>query len=134
MNRQTQRRKARKKQTTYTLTSDQIASIAAEEYKKAYKAIEDDLNQQLKDESKRLTKEAYAQTFYIPLLVLRNQGWGKIRLQRFAEAMIKQTEFFEEHYFTAKDVEEMIKEETGIDLKFELDFKNKKTSIKVVIE
>ena len=132
MTRQERRRKQRKKNTTYNMTASQLASIAAEGEKQAYRIMRDGLNQQLSEEAKRLTLQAFQQTFYVPLLVLRNEGWGKVRLKRFAEAMIEQMEMFEEEYFNSNDVREMIKEETGIDLRFKLDFKNKKSSIKVV--
>ena len=132
MTRQERRRKQRQKNTTYNMTASQLASIAAEGEKQAYRIMRDGLNQQLSEEAKRLTLQAFQQTFYVPLLVLRNEGWGKVRLKRFAEAMIEQMEMFEEEYFNSNDVREMIKEETGIDLRFKLDFKNKKSSIKVV--
>lgn len=132
MTRQQRRRNKRKKDTTYNLTAAQISSMAAEAENKAYNRMKNGLNQQIKDEGRDLTLQAFQQTFYIPLLVLRNEGWGKIRLKRFAEAMIEQVEMFEEKYFNSKDVEEMIKDETGIDLKFELDFKNQRSTIKLV--
>ena len=118
MTRQERRRKARKKNTTYTMTAEQLASIAAEGEKQAFRTMRDGLNQQLNEEGKRLTLQAFQQTFYIPLLVLRNEGWGKVRLKRFAEAMVDQMEMFEEDYFNSKDVKEMIKEETGLNFKF----------------
>ena len=134
MTRQERRRKARKKNTTYTMTAEQLASIAAEGEKQAFRTMRDGLNQQLNEEGKRLTLQAFQQTFYIPLLVLRNEGWGKVRLKRFAEAMVDQMEMFEEDYFNSKDIKEMIKEETGLTLSFELDHKNKRSTIKVVSE
>lgn len=134
MNRQELRRKQRQKNTTYTMTAEQLATIAAEGEKQAYQTMKDGLNQQLLEEGKRLTLQAYQQTFFIPLLVLRNEGWGKVRLKRFAQSMIDQMEMLEEDYFSSKDVQEMIKEETGLDLRFDLDFKNQKSTIKVVSE
>ena len=134
MTRQERRRLERKKNTTYNMTAEQLATIAAEGEKQALRTMQDGLNQELKEEGKRLTLMAYQQTFFIPLLVLRNEGWGKVRLKRFAENMIDQLEMLEEDYFKAKDVQEMIKEETGLDLSFDLNFKNQKATIKVVSE
>ena len=132
MNRQARRRTNRKKQTTYNISSEQIATMNFNSQKAAYNDLKNDLNGILKEEGRRCTLEAFKQTFYIPLLVLRNEGWGKTRLTRFAENMIKQFEMFEEHFYSAKDVQEMIKDECGINLEFELDFKNQKSTIKVV--
>ena len=134
MNRQARRRTNRKKPTTYNISSEQIATMNFNSQKAAYKDLKNDLNGILKEEGRRCTLEAFKQTFYIPLLVLRNEGWGKVRLARFAENMIKQLEFFEDNAFTANDIKEMIKDETGIELEFQLDFKNQKSTIKVVSE
>ncbi len=132
MNRQARRRNSRKKATTYQLSSEQIASMSFNSEKQAYNTMKQNLNGILKEEGRRCTLEAFKQTFYIPLLVLRNEGWGKVRLARFAENMIKQLEFFEDNAFTANDIKEMIKDETGIELEFELDFKNQKSHIKLI--
>ena len=132
MNRQARRRNSRKKATTYQLSSEQIASMSFNSEKQAYNTMKQTLNGILKEEGRRCTLEAFKQTFYIPLLVLRNEGWGKVRLARFAENMIKQLEFFEDNAFTANDIKEMIKDETGIELEFELDFKNQKSHIKLI--
>lgn len=131
MTRQERRRKQRKKNTTYNMTAEQLASIAAEGEMKALRTMRDGINQELKEEAKELTLQAFQQTFYIPLLVLRNAGWGKVRLKRFAEDMVDQMEMFEEKYFNARDVKEMIREETGLSLSFELDYKNQRSTIKV---
>lgn len=134
MTRQERRRLERNKNTTYNMSASQLASIAAQGEKEAFRIMRDGLNQELKEEAKEATLKAFQQTFYIPLLVLRNLGWGKVRLKRFAENMIDQMEMFEENYFNSNDVREMIKEETGLNLSFELDHKNKRSTIKVVSE
>lgn len=131
MTRQERRRKARKKNTTYTMTAEQLATIAAEGEKQALRTMQDGLNQELKEEGKRLTLQAFQQTFYIPLLILRNEGWGRKRLKRFADKMVEQIDMFEDKYYTSEDVREMLKKEAGIDIKFKLDFKNQKSNIKV---
>lgn len=131
MNRQQARRLERKKDKTYRITASQLSAIQAECEKKAYRDVKDCLNQTLKEEGERLTLQAFQQTFYLPLLVLRNMGWGKVRLKRFAEAMIDQWEFFEDGEINHNDIKDVVKEETGLDINFKLNFKDKKARIEV---
>ena len=134
MNRQELRRKNRKKSKTYTLTSDQIATITKEIEEKAYNTFNSEFNKLVKEQAKECTMQAFQQTFYIPLLVLRNMGWGKKRLTRFAEELINQYEMYEEKLYSSSDVKDMIRDETGIDIDFVLDFKDQKSKIKVVTD
>lgn len=131
MTRQQRRRKEREKNTTYNLTASQLASIQTECERKAYREVKDCLNQTLKAEGERLTLQAFEQTFYLPLLVLRNNGWGKVRLKRFAEEMIDQWAYFEDGEINHHDIKSVIKEETGLDVDFKLNFKDKKARIEV---
>ena len=134
MNRQELRRKNRKKSKTYTLTSDQIATMTKEIEEKAYNTFNSEFNKLVKEQAKECTMQAFQQTFYIPLLVLRNMGWGKKRLTRFAEELINQYEMYEEKLYSSSDVKDMIRDETGIDIDFVLDFKDQKSKIKVVTD
>ena len=127
MNRQELRRNKRKKITSYNLTADQLATIQTQAEDKALKEVQSNLNEILKEKA----LETFTQGFYIPLLVLRNMGWGKKRLTQFAQDMIKQQEMFEEDYFNSEDVKEMLFDEAGIRLDFELNYKEKKTEIKL---
>ena len=104
MNRQELRRKNRKKSKTYTLTSDQIATMTKEIEEKAYNTFNSEFNKLVKEQAKECTMQAFQQTFYIPLLVLRNMGWGKKRLTRFAEELINQYEMYEEKLYSSSDV------------------------------
>ena len=70
MTRQERRRLERNKNTTYTMTAEQLSTIAAQGEKEAFRIMRDGLNQELKEEAKEATLKAFQQTFYIPLLVL----------------------------------------------------------------
>ena len=134
MNRQELRRNSRKKSKTYNLTAQQIATIQSEAENKVFKEIESVLDEILKKEANIRVKEALIQTFYVPLLTLRNMGWGKKRLGKFAKDMIEQYVMFEEKYYSTDDVKNMIYEETGLKLDFKLDFKDQKSEIRLTTE
>ena len=53
-------------------------------------------------------------TMYVPMLVMRNRGYGSKRLGDFLEEIIDQMKFIEEGYVTTKDMQRTITEETGI--------------------
>lgn len=131
MNRQERRRNNRKKNTTYNLTPEQIASITRDSEKKVIDAVKDDIRKVQKEEVKELVVQALTHTFYIPLLTLRNMGWGKKRLERFANKLIEQWDYFDEGAFTAEDIREVIIDETGINIVFNVDYKNQKINVNV---
>ena len=63
----------------------------------------------------RVFEELFIDTLGIPLLALRNRGYGKKRLEEvFNETMTIFKDYHEER-FTFRDVSEILKEETGID-------------------
>lgn len=60
-------------------------------------------------------RELFIDTLGIPLLELRNRGYGKKKLEEvFNETMTIFKDYHEER-FTFRDVSEILKEETGID-------------------
>lgn len=68
-----------------------------------------------RDMANRVFEELFIDTLGIPLLALRNRGYGKKRLEEvFNETMAIFKDYHEER-FTFDDVSGIIKEETGID-------------------
>lgn len=95
-----ERRKAgiKQKVRTYTLTDVQI--------------------QQIKDEAiNEATNRAFILLLGLPLITLHDKfGFGKVRLERFMDELLKQYESFDEGYITLEDLIETIKEETGVSI------------------
>lgn len=58
--------------------------------------------------------EIITTTLYIPMLVMRNRGWGKKRLGDFLEEIIDQLELLQDGYVSISDMKKAIEQETGI--------------------
>lgn len=100
MNRQERRKnKDAAKPKVYTLTEDQIKQIRYEERNKAIDA-------------------AFTAMLGLPLLALRDvYGFGKERLERFIDNLLEKYDSFREGYITLEDLQQTIKDETGVELK-----------------
>lgn len=66
-----------------------------------------------KEETKR-TLHAINAVKMVSLLVLRNEGWGKTRLQKFSNRFNTLLEDVSNGHLSLEDILETIKEETGI--------------------
>ena len=89
-------REQQKAQKTYNLTSGKISEI-----------------------KKRAADEAIHAAFILmcglPLMVLRDKfGFGKVRLERFSDALIDLYDSFDKGYVTLEDLHKAIYEETGV--------------------
>lgn len=58
-------------------------------------------------------EEAIITTLYLSLLSLRDEGWGKKRLERFSDAFMRKLEAISTDHVSIKDMVDVIKEETG---------------------
>ena len=59
-------------------------------------------------------KDIMATTIYVPMLVMRNRGYGRKRLGDFVEEIVDQMKLIEEGYVKTRDMMKVIEEETGI--------------------
>lgn len=88
--------KKKKKKPTYNMTWDQIENIK-------------------KDAKKEGMNFAFEMMIALPLLVLRDQfGFGKVRLQRFAESLSELTVDMNEDRLDLYDIADTLNEETGL--------------------
>lgn len=88
--------KKKKKKPTYNMTWDQIETIK-------------------KDAKKEGMNFAFEMMVALPLLVLRDQfGFGKVRLQRFAESLSELTVDMNEERLDLYDIADTLSEETGL--------------------
>ena len=95
-----ERRKSGVKQKvrTYTLTDAQIQQIKTDAVREA-------------------TSNAFTLLLGLPLITLHDKfGFGKVRLERFMDELLKQYESFDAGYITLNDLIETIKEETGVSI------------------
>lgn len=116
MNRQQRRRLKRKesKLANYNITSEQLATMGS-----LYEAqTKEELEKKFYDILCEEQLLVYERALYIPLLVLRNMGWGKKRLSEFAHAMCEQVESLGQGYFKIQDIKDTIQEETGVLIDF----------------
>lgn len=98
MNRQERRRqKLDSKPKTYTLTDAQIKQIKADEVGQA-------------------SSRAFIAMLGLPLVSLRKFGFGKERLERFEEELLRQYRCFEQGYITLEELKHIIRDETGIEV------------------
>lgn len=99
MNRAEMRRMKREQQKshkTYNLNHAQIS----------------DIKKQATDDAVRT---AFILMFGLPLMALRDKfGYGKMRLERFSDALFDLYDSFEKGYFTIDDINKTIYEETGM--------------------
>ena len=58
-------------------------------------------------------EEAIIATLYLSLLSLRDEGWGKKRLERFSDEFMKKLEAIGTDHISIQDMIDTIKEETG---------------------
>lgn len=66
-----------------------------------------------KETQSTMVEEAIITTLYLSLLSLRDEGWGKKRLERFSDAFMKKLEAIGTDHISIKDMIDTIKEETG---------------------
>lgn len=64
-----------------------------------------------------VAEEAVITTLYLSLLSLRDEGWGKKRLERFSDAFMKKLDAISTDHVSIKDMIDTIKEETGYAIK-----------------
>lgn len=91
MNRQQKRNKARGKSVVQMVPKKKVQSAVAE--------------------------EAIITTLYLSLLSLRDEGWGKKRLERFSDAFMRKLEAISTDHVSIKDMIDAIKEETGYEIR-----------------
>lgn len=98
MNRQERRRqKLDSKPKTYTLTDTQIAQMKADAVEQA-------------------SSKAFIAMLGLPLVALRKFGFGKERLERFEEELLRQYRCFEQGYITLDELKQIIRDETGMEV------------------
>lgn len=89
-------REQRKAQKTYNITQGQLGKI----------------KKQATDEAIEI---AFILMLGLPLMALRDKfSFGKIRLERFSDAVLDLYESFYDGYFTLDDIRKTIYEETGV--------------------
>jgi len=67
------------------------------------------------DASKEAAEIAFTLMLGLPVMVLRDKfGFGKVRCERFTDAVIDLYESFEQDYVTLEDIHATLKEEVGI--------------------
>lgn len=93
--------------------TNSMKNFALEQSKKEF-------DKHVKEQKLKLFNAAYEDMFInllgIPLLTLRNRGYGKKRLDEFFDEMMTIFKDFHEQRFTSDDVAQAIKDETGFDL------------------
>ena len=126
MTRQERRRKKRQKQTTYSLTPEQI--IAYQE--KADKKAKEDFFANWNEKKKELVHETFAQFIAVALLTARDHlGFGEVRLKRFAQKLVEVYNDWDNHTFTSEDIFEALKDETGLDLKLAINYSSQTSEL-----
>lgn len=80
------------------------------------KRIEQELIQKEKEMEDLVYQGLFVRLLGIPLLVLRNRGYGKKRLEEFYNEMYEIFKDFHVERFTTNDIAEAIYDETGFDL------------------
>lgn len=98
MNRQERRRqKLDCKPKTYILTDTQIAQIKSDAVAQA-------------------SSKAFVAMLGLPLVALRKFGFGKERLERFEEELLRQYRCFEQGYITLEELKQIIRDETDMEV------------------
>lgn len=80
------------------------------------KRIEQELIQKEKEMEDLVYQGLFVKLLGIPLLTLRNRGYGKKRLEEFYNEMYEIFKDFHVERFTTNDIAEAIYDETGYDL------------------
>lgn len=80
------------------------------------KRIEQELIQKEKEMEDLVYQGLFVKLLGIPLLALRNRGYGKKRLEEFYNEMYEIFKDFHLERFTTNDIAEAIYDETGFDL------------------
>lgn len=80
------------------------------------KRIEQELMQKEKEMEDLVYQGLFVRLLGIPLLTLRNRGYGKKRLEEFYNEMYEIFKDFHVERFTTNDIAEAIYDETGFDL------------------
>lgn len=80
------------------------------------KRIEQELIQKEKEMEDLVYQGLFVKLLGIPLLALRNRGYGKKRLEEFYNEMYEIFKDFHVERFTTNDIAEAIYDETGFDL------------------
>lgn len=80
------------------------------------KRIEQELIQKEKEMEDLVYQGLFVRLLGIPLLALRNRGYGKKRLEEFYNEMYEIFKDFHVERFTTNDIAEAIYDETGFDL------------------
>jgi hypothetical protein len=80
------------------------------------KRIEQELIQKEKEMEDLVYQGLFVKLLGIPLLTLRNRGYGKKRLEEFFNEMYEIFKDFHVERFTTNDIAEAIYDETGFDL------------------
>ena len=82
---------------------------------KTYNITQGHLNEIKKAATNEATEVAFILMLGLPLMALRDKfGFGKVRLERFSDAVLDLYESFYEEYFTLDDIRKTIYEETGV--------------------
>lgn len=94
--------------------------IATELDNKRFKKLEAEFDEMKIKKTREMTQSVFEELFInllgVPLLTLRNEGWGKKRLEYFFNEMMTIFKDFHEKRLTTDDMAEAIKNETGFDL------------------
>lgn len=115
-----QRKKTKKKKmAVYNLNAEQIRMIQKDAYNEAYKMIKKEhkayVDMVINKKADELLDDNFHLFFYLPLLVLRDKlGYGKKRLKEFADLLTVYFEDWNSGLFTLEDIENQLKEETGL--------------------
>lgn len=78
----------------------------------------------LQEYKKQNQADAVQFVIYFSLLALRNQGWGKVRLERFIKEIATIFEDFNNDLLTLKDIMDVIHEETGLNVEEVIELKD----------
>lgn len=91
------------------------------EYKKYEEEVEQLKIQKAREISQNVFQEIFIYLLGVPLLTLRNEGWGKRRLEYFFRQMMIIFKDYHEKRISSEDIAQAIKDETNFDLLAEKD-------------
>lgn len=95
---------------------NKVRNDARKKFEPEIKRIEEELIQKEKEMEDLVYQGLFVKLLGIPLLALRNRGYGKKRLEEFYNEMYEIFKDFHLERFTTNDIAKAIYDETGYDL------------------
>lgn len=95
---------------------NKVRNDARKKFEPEIKRIEEELIQKEKEMEDLVYQGLFVKLLGIPLLTLRNRGYGKKRLEEFYNEMYEIFKDFHIERFTTNDIAKAIYDETGYDL------------------